>query len=398
MLSLEEAQASLLAAAETLPAENISLAEAYGHYLAQDIGARLTQPPFAASAMDGYAIRFDDLPGPWRIVGEAAAGRGFEAAVRSGEAVRIFTGAPLPAGADTVLIQEDAERSGERLRLVRDGPPRRGAHVRAKGADFMAGDRLATAGTRVTHALAGLLAAAGIATASVHRRPRVVLIATGNELVPPGASPKADQIVNSNGVMLAGLFREAGAAVEDRGIVRDDLAALTAAVEGAAGADLLVTVGGASVGDHDLVVPALESAGATIGFWKVAMRPGKPMLSGRLGACRVLGLPGNPVSAYVCALLFGLPLLRAMSGAPRALPRTVEATAAVAIAANGERHHFIRATVGAGGVTPAGSQDSSLLGTLASSNALLVRPPHAPPVAPGEQVVIIPLDSPSLAS
>ncbi len=399
MISLEEAQARLLDGVVALEPENASLLEACGRILASDVIAHLSQPPFPASAMDGYAIRFADLPGPWQVIGESAAGAGFGGAIGKGEAVRIFTGAPLPAGADTILIQEEATRQRDSaLVLTGEGPPRQGAHVRPAGLDFRQGEGLATAGTRVSPALAGLLASGGHAAAPVHRRPRVVLLATGDELVPPGETPGPCQIVSSNGLMLAALFAGAGAAVEDRGIVRDDLGALTAAIQAASDADLLVTIGGASVGDHDLVAPALKAAGATIDFWKVALRPGKPVMTGALGRCRVLGLPGNPVSAYVCALLFGLPLVRKLSGDPHPLPREAYAMTTVALPANGARRDFMRAAYGGGGVTPAAAQDSAMLGVLARSNALLVRAPYAPPVAAGEQVVIMPLDSESFAS
>lgn len=408
MISLEEAQARLLDDAIALEAENVALLDACGRILASDVSALLTHPPFPASAMDGYAIRFADLHGPWQVIGESAAGAAnFANTVQPGEAVRIFTGAPVPEGADTILVQEETSlhptkggvgEQGSELVLTGEGPPHQGAHIRPAGLDFTAGDTLATAGTRVSPALAGLLAAGGHATAPVHRRPRVVLLATGNELVPPGAAPGPGQIVSSNGVMLSALFAGAGAAVEDRSIVRDDLDALTTAIRAASGADLLVTIGGASVGDYDLVAPALKAAGATIDFWKVALRPGKPVMTGTLGRCRVLGLPGNPVSAYVCALLFGLPLVRKLSGDAAPLPRETHAVATAALPGNGARRDFLRATVTDGQVTPAARQDSAMLGVLARSNALIVRPPHAPPIAAGEQVVIIPLDKESFAS
>ena len=398
MISLEEAQARLLGDAAPLPPETLGILDACGRFLATDIHARLTQPPVAVSAMDGYAVRDADGAGPWTVIGESAAGAGFRGRIGAGQAVRIFTGAPMPEGGDTVVLQEDVVRDGDRLRLAPDEAVTAGSNVRALGLDFAAGERVAEAGARITPALCGLLTAAGHATVRVPRRPKVVLIATGSELVPPGATPGPNQIVSSNGIVLAALFAEAGAEVVDLGIVKDDLDALSGAIDSAQGADLIVTIGGASVGDHDLVAPALRQVGATIDFWKVAIRPGKPVLTGWLGASRVLGLPGNPVSAYVCALLFGAPLVRALAGHPRPLPQVTTAATAVALPANGPRRDFMRASVEGGIVTPARRQDSSMLSVLASSNALLVRPPQAPPVARGEQVEIIALDSDCYAS
>ena len=308
VIPVETALARLLEGAEPLDAETVTLERAHGRILAADLDAHLSQPPFAASAMDGYAIRWDDMPGPWPIVGEAAAGRRFAGRVGAGEAVRIFTGAPVPDGADTIVVQEDILRAGDHATLAGDGPAYCGAHVRFAGQDFRRGVRIGTAGARLTAARLGLLAAAGHGSVAVVRRPRVTLIATGDELVPPGAIPGPDQIVSSNPPMLAALFEAAGAIVSDPGIVGDNRAALAIALA-AADADIIVTIGGASVGDHDLVVPVLRDMGAEIDFWKIAMRPGKPMFAGRLGGTRVIGLPGNPVSAFVCALLFLVPLL-----------------------------------------------------------------------------------------
>lgn len=397
MLSLDEAQARLLAAIDPLPGESVAVEAALGRHLAADLAARRTQPPFAASAMDGYAIRFADLPGPWRLIGESSAGSGFAAGVGAGETVRIFTGAPLPDGADTVMVQEDVGRDGERVTLTRDGPPHRGAHVRPAGLDFTQDDALAPAGARLTARLLGLLAAGGYGELPVHRRPRVALLSTGDELVPAGTAPGPDQIVNANGPMLRALFAAAGAEIVDLGIVADDRAAIVAALQRAAGADLLVTVGGASVGDRDLVVPVLEAEGGTIDFWKVAIKPGKPMLTGRLGAMRVIGLPGNPVSAFVCAQLFVLPALRRMAGSGAPLSPILQARVTGPLAANGPRRDHLRATLAWDGtdwrVTPAAVQDSSTLRILAASNALLVRPEGADAVAAGGFVPVMPLDS-----
>lgn len=397
MLSLDEAQARLLSAIEPLPVETVPLAEAAGRYAAADHMAQRTQPPFPASAMDGYAIRFGDLPGPWRIIGESSAGARFSGVVGAGETVRIFTGAPLPDGADTVVVQEDVARESERLTLTRDGPPRAGAHVRAAGLDFAEGDGLVAAGEWLTPARLGLLASGGHAVAMVRQRPSVALLSTGDELVAAGQPTGPDQIVNSNGPMLSALLEQAGAQVVDLGIVGDERENLRAAIGRATSCDLLMTVGGASVGDRDLVLPVLTEAGAAIDFWKVAIKPGKPMLTGALGGTRVIGLPGNPVSAFVCAHLFVLPALRRMMGALAPLPRLISARTTVDLPANGPRRDHLRAALDferrAWVVTPADVQDSSMLGRLAASNALLVRLEGASAVPAGAFVPVMPLDS-----
>jgi molybdopterin molybdotransferase len=392
VIAVETALAQLLAGAEPLAAETLPLAGAHGRILADAIDAQLTQPPFAASAMDGYAVRWADMPGPWRVIGEAAAGRGFAGRVREGEAVRIFTGAPLPDGADTVVVQEEIARSGDIATLAGEGPPGHGAHVRAAGQDFARGARLAAAGIRLTPARLGLLAAAGHGSVAVVRRPRVTLIATGDELVPPGCIPGADQIVSSNPVMIAALFEAVGAAVTDPGIVGDRRDALATALATASNdADLIVTIGGASVGDHDLVVPVLRDMGAEIDFWKIAMRPGKPMLAGRLGRARIIGLPGNPVSAFVCALLFAVPLLARLGGRDHRLPIETLPLAAP-LAANGNRRDHLRAQRTESGALAFVAQDSARLGVLANADLLIVREPFAPAAAAGETVSCIALD------
>lgn len=390
LLGVDEAQARLLAGAEPLAAEDAPFSAALGRILGADVVARLTQPPFAASAMDGFAIRWADLPGPWRVVGESAAGRRFTGTVGAGEAVRILTGAPLPAGADTVVVQEDVARGGDALTLTGEGPPRHGAHIRPAGLDFTAGTIVARGGERVTPARIGVAAAAGHATLPVHRRPRVALLATGDELVPPGTTPGPDAIVSSNGVMLAALLGR-HADVVDGGIVADTAAALTAAIR-AHDADVLVTIGGASVGDHDHVVPVLAAMGAAINFWKIALRPGKPMLSGRLGDTRIVGLPGNPVSAFVCATLFVVPLLRRLGGDPAPLPVPFMAAAGADLPANGARRDYLRARLD-GSVIPFARQDSAMLHVLADSNVLIVREPHAAITTKGTMVPCIALDT-----
>ncbi|KPF77761.1 molybdopterin biosynthesis protein MoeA [alpha proteobacterium AAP81b] len=392
LLDVDVALALLLDGAAPLAAETLPIAGAAGRILAADVAAKLTQPPFAAAAMDGYAIRWADLPGPWQVVGEAAAGHGWGGAVGAGEAARVFTGAPLPAGADTIVVQEEIARDGAVATLSGDGPPALGAHIRKAGQDFVAGAILARAGAVLTPPRAGLLAAGGHGEVAVVRRPRVALIATGDELVAPGTTPGPGQIVSSNSLMLASLFASAGAEVIDPGIIPDRRDALAAALT-AAEADLIVTIGGASVGDHDLVVPVLRDLGAEIDFWKIAMRPGKPLLAGRLGATRVIGLPGNPVSAYVCALLFVAPLLRRFGGRADGAAR-VTLPLAGPLPANGARRDHLRGRRTASGRAEAfARQDSALLGLLADADLLIVRPPGAPAAAAGEMVDCIALDT-----
>lgn len=392
LLPVDTALAQLLADAAPLPSETITIGEAHGRVLASDVVARLTQPPFDASAMDGYAVRWADLPGPWRIIGESAAGHGFGDAATAGTAVRIFTGAPLPPGADTIVVQEEVDRLGDIAHLTGEGPPHLGAHVRAAGQDFRANAPLLLAGERLTPPRLGLLAAAGHGNVEVVRRPRVSLIATGDELVAPGVTPGLDQIVSSNPVMLRALFEAGGAVVVDPGIVPDRRDALVVALANAATeADIIITIGGASVGDHDLVVPVLRDIGAEIDFWKIAMRPGKPMLAGRLGQARVIGLPGNPVSAFVCALLFAVPLIARLGG--RVTP-ALEVTLPLAapLPANGNRRDHLRARRTADGALPFASQDSARLGVLANADLLIVREIGAPATAAGDLVHCIALD------
>lgn len=390
LLPFSAALDQLLAGVAALPAEPVPVDRCAGRVLAEPLIARLTQPPFAAAAMDGYAIRWEDLRSPWRVVGESAAGHGWPGTLGAGQAVRIFTGAPVPAGADTIVVQEEVTRDGAVARLAREGPPGVGAHIRRAGQDFAGGEPLIAAGARLAPAHLGLAAAAGHGELPVVRRPRVVLLATGDELVPPGVVPGPGQIVSSNPAMLAALLRWAGAQVVDPGIIPDRVDALTAALQGPQ-ADLIITIGGASVGDHDLVVPVLRSLGAGIDFWKVAIRPGKPLLAGRLGTARVLGLPGNPVSAFVTALLFAVPLICRMAGRQHALPMT-RLPLAAPLPANGPRRDHLRArrVVGQADVFP--RQDSALLSLLASAQLLVIREAGAPAAAAGDLVDCIALD------
>ena len=394
LLPLEEAQARLIAQASPLAEERVPLAAASGRYLARPACARLAVPPADVSAMDGWAVRVADLPGPWRTVGLSAAGRPWPGRLGPGEAVRIFTGAAVPPGADAVLLQEEAVEEAGLVRLAGPGPDRPGRHIRRAGQDAASGAALAPAGARLTPARIGLLAAAGLDAVCVRRRPRVALLATGSELVPPGTVPGPGQIVSANGVMLAALAASEGANVRDLGIVPDDAAAIARALAASAEeADVLVTIGGASVGAHDLVRPAVCAAGGEIAFWRIAVRPGKPLLAGRLGGAVLLGLPGNPVSSFVCALLFLLPLVRHLAGADEPLPRLESARAAVPLPAGGPRRDFQRARLewraGEPWVVPARVQDSAMLSVLAGADALLVRPEHAPPAAAGTPVPVL---------
>lgn len=392
LLPVDEALARVLDGAGPLAAELVDLSQAAGRVLAADVVARRPQPPFAASAMDGYAVRAADLaqvPARLAVIGESAAGLGFDGRLGAGEAVRIFTGAPVPEGADAILIQEDAVlRDDGAIEAAEAVPP--GRHIRRAGLDFEAGDRLLPAGRALDAVALSLAAAANQARVSVVRRPLVAILATGAELVAAGAEPLPEQIVASSGIGIAALVRDAGGTVLDLGIEPDDLPRIRAAIRRArdAGADVIVTLGGASVGDHDLVGKALADEGMTPGFWKVAMRPGKPLMSGRFGETRVLGLPGNPVSSLVCGHLFLKPLVAALAGLPLAA-ELHEAVLGEAMPANDHRQDYVRASVARQDGTlvarPFPVQDSSMLRTLAAANALIVRSPHAPPAAIGDR-------------
>jgi molybdopterin molybdotransferase len=396
LLAVADALAAVLAQAEPLASEDVSLDVAVGRVLTADLMALRTQPPADVSAMDGYAVRGDDVAAPavLRVIGEIAAGRPFSGRIGPGEAARIFTGAVMPDGADTVVIQEVTSREGDNVAIKR--PEGKGRHVRRKGYDFAAGDVLLRKGQRLTARGIALAGAMNHARVPLHRRPRVAVFATGDELVEPGTTPAPGQIVHSNGISLAALARTEGAEAIDFGIVPDQLDATVAAVRRARaeGVDVLVTSGGASVGDYDFVQQAFAAEGMALSFWKVALRPGRPLMHGRLDGMHVLGLPGNPVSAYVCAVLFFVPLLRRLAGRSDLTLPCETAVLGCALGANDERADYMRATLErrADGIlvaTPFRAQDSSLLVPLAAADCLLIRGPFAPAAEPGSPCVIV---------
>jgi molybdopterin molybdotransferase len=403
LLPVEEAVRRIVAGVTPLEAETVPLSHARGWVLAEPLAARRMQPPFPASAMDGYAVRAADiaaLPARLTVIGTSGAGHGFPGKVGAGEAVRIFTGAPVPEGADAVLIQEDAEVLDAQIIAPRERVAA-GRNIRAAGLDFHQGAVLLTPGRRLGTREIALAAAMGHADVRVRRRPRIAIIATGDELVPPGTDPGPDQIFASNPYGIAALVEDAGGEPHDFGIVGDDKAAIGKAVERARAlsADILVTLGGASVGDADLVREALGDRGMALDFWRIAMRPGKPLMFGRLPksnggtAMRVLGLPGNPVSSFVCALLFLNPLIAGMLGEAFADP-SEPAVIGVDLPANDPRQDYLRAALvarpGAPPVaTPFPLQDSSTLAILAAADCLLIRPPLAPAAKAGEPCRII---------
>ena len=379
LLAVEEAQARLLALREPLGSENIAFSESLGRHLSDDVIALRDQPAAPISAMDGYAIRFDDLPGPWTVIGESAAGAAPDRSVGSSEAMRIFTGALLPPGADTVIVQEDVARDDDALSMTADGPRARGRHIRPSAADFAAGDRLLAAGTRLTPGAIAAAAMSGAGQLAVGRRPRVAIVTTGDELVQPGRPLAPGQIPDSNGVMLAAMLAgEVAAAVQPHHLPDDRAKLVSALKELARRHDVIVTVGGASVGDHDQVRGALDDAGGRLDFWKIAMKPGKPLIAGTLGDAILLGLPGNPSSAFVTATLFLLPLVRHLAGARYPLPSVHRAPLAAPLDEGGTRRDYLRARLEDGRLVPMIGQESGRTLPLASANALLIRDIGAP--------------------
>ena len=400
LMPVAEALGRVLAGAQPLPAQAMPLAEAHGRVLAEDLAALRTQPPADVSAMDGYAVRVADvakMPTKLKVVGEVAAGHPFEGAVGAGEAARIFTGGVLPPGADTIVIQEHTAREGDAVVVAASAA--KGKHVRVAGLDFARGAVLLKKGRRLSDRDLALAAAMNHPTVPVHRPAKVAVLATGDELVMPGSLAGIGEIVYSNGYATMALARREGCAIIDLGIVPDRLAETAAAVRRARDldADILVTSGGASVGDHDLVRNALATEGLELSFWKVALRPGRPLMHGRLGAMHVLGLPGNPVSAYVCGVLFLVPLIRRLAGRRDIEPLLEPALLGCDLGENDERADYLRATLAPGRdglpvATPTPVQDSSMLRLLADADCLLIREPHAPAAKAGSRCTVLRLE------
>ncbi|WP_135504923.1 gephyrin-like molybdotransferase Glp [Roseovarius aestuariivivens] len=390
MITVEEALDHLFSLVSPLEVERVPLAQAGGRVLAEGAEARRDQPPFPASAMDGYAVADDAVRvgATFEVIGEAAAGHGFTGTVGAGQAVRIFTGAPVPPGADRVVIQEDVTRDGDCVTVT--GPPDESPHVRPQGSDFKIGDRI-EAPRRLSPPDIALLAAMNVADVKVRRKPRVALISTGDELVMPGDDPGPDQIIASNTFGLKAMLEEMGARARILPIARDTTTSLETAFELAAGADLVVTIGGASVGDHDLVGKVAGDLGLQRAFYKVAMRPGKPLMAGRMGEAAMLGLPGNPVSAMVCGHVFLAPMIRVMLGLGAAPAPRLRATLSRDMDAGGPREHYMRAEVSNGQITPEPRQDSALLSVLARANALMIRPAGDKPRNAGDVMEYISL-------
>ncbi|XYK80943.1 MAG: molybdopterin molybdotransferase MoeA [Labrenzia sp.] len=397
LMPVSEALDKLLKGVAPLEAETVPLEAANGRFLARPLASTRTQPPFAASAMDGYAIRHSDLTyerTELGVIGEAPAGHGYSGQVGPGQAVRIFTGAPVPEGADTILIQENAECCNDRIKVLEN--PAKGAFVRAAGLDFSEGDILLNPPLKLDYRHLALAAAMNHAVLPVVKRPKVAILATGDELVRPGGRPGPDQIIASNHAGIAAMVEDCGGEPLDLGISPDEPKELAACVKRAITeeADILVTLGGASVGDHDLVQDVLGNEGMDLSFWRIAMRPGKPLMAGRLGKTKVLGLPGNPVSSLVCGLLFLKPLIAKMLGAPNGSATPKEAILAEAIGENDRRQDYVRAMLreDADGrliAAPFPKQDSSMLALLAKSGGLIVRPPFAPAEPAGAAVPVL---------
>ena len=397
MIPVEEAQARILAAIAPVGTERVPVAEAHGRVLSADVAANITQPPSTVSAMDGYALRAADIarvPATLKRIGEAPAGGAFEGAVGRGETVRIFTGGPVPDGADTVVMQENTTADEDTVTV--NETAEEGRNVRAQGLDFARGDVMLKAGRRLTARDIGLAAATNVAEVEVRRRPLVAFLANGTELVRPGEASGPIQIVNSNTPALAAVATGTGAEAVDLGIAADDPAVLTEMAQGGRDADLFVTVGGASVGDHDLIQSVLGEAGLVIDFWRVAMRPGKPVMFGDFAGVPMLGLPGNPVSAMVCALVLMRPAIGALLGSQDGGSRTVRVALGRELGANDRRQAYLRGSLtrdetGGFVATPDEQQDSSLISVLSSAECFIIRPPQAPAAQAGDLVDALPL-------
>ncbi|MEC9022541.1 MAG: gephyrin-like molybdotransferase Glp [Pseudomonadota bacterium] len=399
LLPVKKAKDRICEAMPLLPIEQVPLTSAVDRILAADVISRRTQPPFAVSAMDGYAVQFRDLlilPKRLSIVGEVPAGKKFDRTISSGEAVRIFTGARVPDGADTIIIQENTIRDGDFV-VVKEGEAEPGQFIRPAGLDFSEGEKLLEAPKKLTARDIGLAASMNVPWLKVRKKPNIALLATGDEIVMPGDPCNENQIVSSNVIGLHALVDKYGGHPIDLGIARDDAESLLSLAKGALSCDLLITTGGASVGDHDLVKSVLANIGLEVDFWRIAMRPGKPLIFGKIGSIPLLGLPGNPVSSMVCAIIFLLPAIAAMQGLRLTTPSSKPALLGSALPVNDDREDYLRATLSedqSGGLiaTPFQKQDSSVFSGMSAADCLIIRPPFAPAVEQGEQVSIIALD------
>ncbi|HEY9093137.1 molybdopterin molybdotransferase MoeA [Parasphingorhabdus sp.] len=389
LLPLEDAQQRLISMARPLPSETLPIGDALGRYLAEDMIARRSQPAADMSAMDGYSICFEDRRGPWQIAGECKAGSPPCPPIKAGQAARIFTGALMPDGADTVVMQENISCDGDSIRLIGDPPPSKGHHVRHKGGDFEAGDITVQAGTYLNPPALAHGVMAGLGSLNTGQRPKVAILSTGDELVAPGTEALPHQIPASNDLMILSMLLQLPAITRSISRIKDNMDSLCEALESAADCDVIVTIGGASVGDHDLVAPAFERLGGQIDFWKIAMKPGKPLMAGRLGDSIVLALPGNPVSAFVTATLFLLPLVRHLAGARSPMPVMQVAKTRSLLPPTTQRAEWLRAKVDESGISVFDSQDSAKLSILSAANALLFRPPHSPEQPKGASVSYI---------
>lgn len=404
MISVEEARARILAKFKPLPAEQVMLDRALGRTLAVDAAARRTQPPKAMSAMDGYAVRSEDVASPpvtLRVVAEIAAGASSDHALRKGEAARIFTGAPLPPGADAIVIQEDTSADESAGTVTVGESAKKGRFVRPAGLDFKDGEVLLPFGHTLTARDIGVAAAMNLPWLTVYRRPRVAILATGDEIAMPGDPIGENQIVSSNGPALAAAVETMGGVPTLLGIARDDMDGIARLAEGARGADLLLTTGGVSVGKHDLIGKALGEAGLNMDFWRIAMRPGKPLMFGELSGTPVLSLPGNPVSTLVCFLLFAAPALARLQGRTETVPEIRDVVLGVDLPENDKRQDYLRATLSRDGdgrmiAAPFPQQDSAMMSRLARSDCLIIRPPHATAAKRGETVQVVLFPGPGI--